>query len=70
MGQGRILYAGRLFFHREPKEEIQFYNAVAKGDVGHVRQNILTQRFMDSEGMGILSKDPLVNIKYTVKNIL
>ena len=50
--------------HREPSEEIQFYNAVANGDVETVRANCMQNRFLDGEGVGILSRNPLVNLKY------
>ena len=50
--------------HREPSEEILFYRAVAKGDMEAVRQNCEAERFMDSEGVGVLSKDPVTNLKY------
>ena len=52
------------FLHREPTEEMRFYIAVAKGDVDSVRKNCQEQRFLDSTGVGTLSKDPLQNIKY------
>ena len=50
--------------HRDPSEEILFYRAVAKGDMEAVRQNCEAERFMDSEGVGVLSRDPVTNLKY------
>lgn len=50
--------------HREPTEEFLFYQAVSKGDIEAVRKNCEQRRFMAEEGVGILSRDPLVNLKY------
>lgn len=50
--------------HREPGEEFLFYRAVANGDVDAVRKNCEQGRFMDTEGVGVLSRDPITNLKY------
>ncbi len=50
--------------HRQPSEEFLFYHAVAGGDVKAVRENCEMGRFVESEGVGVLSKDPVVNLKY------
>lgn len=50
--------------HREPSEEFLFYRAVANGDVDAVRKNCEQGRFMDTEGVGVLSRDPITNLKY------
>lgn len=50
--------------HREPGEEFLFYRAVANGDVDTVRKNCEQGRFMDTEGVGVLSRDPITNLKY------
>ena len=50
--------------HREPTEEFLFYRAVAAGDVDKVRQNCEQGRFVEGEGVGVLSRDPVVNLKY------
>ena len=50
--------------HRHPTEEFLFYEAVMSGDVEAVRKNCEQERFMDSEGVGVLSKDPITNLKY------
>ena len=50
--------------HREPTEEFLFYRAVATGDVDKVRQNCEQDRFVEGEGVGILSRDPVINLKY------
>lgn len=50
--------------HREPSEEFLFYQAVTNGDVEAVRKNCEQGRFMDSEGVGVLSVNPVTNLKY------
>ncbi len=50
--------------HRPPTEEFLFYQAVTNGDVATVRKNCEQERFLDSEGVGVLSRNPVVNLKY------
>lgn len=50
--------------HRLPQEEYSFYQAVKSGDLTLVRENCRQGAFTNPEGMGILSKNPLTNIKY------
>lgn len=50
--------------HRQPTEEFLFYEAVMSGDVESVRKNCEQERFMDDEGVGVLSQDPVTNLKY------
>ena len=50
--------------HREPIEEFLFYRAVASGDVETVRKNCEQGRFVEEEGVGVLSRDPVTNLKY------
>lgn len=50
--------------HREPTEEFIFYRAVAEGDIDKVRKNCEQGRFVEKKGVGILSKDPVTNLKY------
>lgn len=50
--------------HRNPSEEFQFYRAVASGDVELVRKNCEQGRFRQDDGVGVLSRDPVVNLKY------
>ena len=45
-------------------EEYSFYQAVKSGDMDYVLTNCQQGAFTNSEGMGILSKNPLTNIKY------
>jgi len=50
--------------HRAQTEELAFYHAVSSGDLDYVRKNCEEQRFIDNEGVGTLSKDPVTNLKY------
>lgn len=50
--------------HRQPTEEFLFYRAVASGDVEAVRRNCELGRFVESEGVGVLSRNPVTNLKY------
>lgn len=50
--------------HRPQNEEISFYQAVSSGDIDAVRQNCEQKRFTESEGVGILSRNPVTNLKY------
>lgn len=50
--------------HRPMEDEYAFYSAVRSGDLDAVRQNLDLAYFSNPDGMGILSKNPLVNIKY------
>ena len=50
--------------HREPTEEFLFYQAVAEGDIDKVRQNCEQNRFVEEKRVGVLSRDPVMNLKY------
>ena len=50
--------------HRKPSEEFLFYRAVANGDVDAVKKNCEMEKFLDSEGVGVLSRNPVTNLKY------
>lgn len=50
--------------HRPPTEEFMFYRAVMSGDVDAVRKNCEQGRFVESEGVGVLSRNPVTNLKY------
>ena len=43
--------------HRPPTEEILFFQAVTNGNVEEVRKNCEQERFLDSDGVGVLSCD-------------
>ena len=51
-------------YHRQPTEEFLFYEAVANGNVEAVKKNCEAARFTESEGVGVLSRDPVTNLKY------
>ena len=50
--------------HRAPTEEYLFYQAVTNGDVDAIKKNCEQQRFLDSDGVGVLSRNPMTNLKY------
>ena len=51
-------------YHRSPESEYLFYRAVATGDVEAVRENCQLGRFLELDGVGILSRNPVTNLKY------
>lgn len=51
-------------FHRPLNEEQLFFHAVSSGDIDFVRENCKQKRFAETEGVGILSHDPITNLKY------
>ena len=51
-------------YHRPMEEEYSFYTAVQNGDMEAVKKNLQQGAFANPEGMGVLSKNPLTNIKY------
>lgn len=50
--------------HRSPNEELSFYQAVSSGDIEAVRLNCENKRFISTDGVGILSRNPITNLKY------
>lgn len=50
--------------HRPMEEEYSFYQAVKSGNLDEIRRNCEQNTFGNQNGMGLLSNDPLVNIKY------
>ena len=50
--------------HRSPSIEYSFYNAVKTGDMDFVIKNCKEDAFIHLEGTGVLSRNPLNNIKY------
>lgn len=50
--------------HRKLSEEYLFYKAVADGNLDAIDKNLRANKFIEAEGVGKLSKNPLVNIKY------
>ncbi len=50
--------------HRSLEEEYSYYEAVSSGNIDYVQENCKRNTFINPEGMGILSTNPLTNIKY------
>ena len=50
--------------HRSQNDELLFYRQVASGDVEAIMENCRQHRFLETEGVGTLSKDPSINLKY------
>lgn len=50
--------------HRPLEEEYAFYHAVSSGDINFVQENCSQNKFASPNGMGVLSYDPLTNMKY------
>lgn len=50
--------------HRPLEEEYTFYQAVSSGDMDFVQENCKQGSFANPDGMGILSANPLTNMKY------
>ena len=50
--------------HRGIESEFDFYDAIATGDLEAVKENCRNKMFINMEGVGKLSKDPLRNMKY------
>lgn len=50
--------------HRPIEEEYSFYHAISSGDLPFVQENCKQNVFTNPDGMGILSTNPLTNLKY------
>lgn len=50
--------------HRPQGEEISFYQAVSSGDIDAVRRNCEQKRFLEEDGVGVLSRNSITNLKY------
>ena len=50
--------------HRPPSVEYSFYAAVKTGDMETVIQNCNADSFTNLEGTGVLSRNPVTNLKY------
>ncbi|MBO6166574.1 MAG: helix-turn-helix domain-containing protein [Eubacterium sp.] len=50
--------------HRDTGEELKFLHAVSDGDMDFVHKNCEERRFLDDKGVGQLSSDPVLNLKY------
>lgn len=52
------------FSHRPLEMEYSFYQAVCSGDLTYVQKNCRENAFTNLDGVGILSANPLTNMKY------
>lgn len=50
--------------HSPLSEENAFWHAVASGDIDYVRRDCAQKSFTEKEGLGILARNPVVNLKY------
>ncbi len=50
--------------HRPIEDEFNFYIAVSEGSIETVTENLSSHTFTNPNGMGILSENPLQNIRY------
>ncbi|MDO5520854.1 MAG: helix-turn-helix domain-containing protein [bacterium] len=50
--------------HRPMEDEYSFYHAVKTGDIKFVKKNLEERAFSNLDDMGILSMNPLTNMKY------
>ena len=50
--------------HRSPEEEITFFYNISMGNTDEVRRYCKQNSFLNMEGAGVLSRDPLTNLKY------
>ena len=52
------------FVHRQQNDELLFYSQVVGGDTDAILENCRQHRFLDKDGVGVLSKYPVLNLKY------
>lgn len=57
-------YDEDIVLHRDTSEELAFFHNVYSGNMEAIHKNCDEHRFMDSSGVGLLSTNPLTNIKY------
>lgn len=50
--------------YRDIENELHFYNAITNGDKEYIDNNIKNKTFTNPDGMGLLSENPLQNIRY------
>ena len=55
---------GETASHREPGEEFLFYRSVAAGMIDAVQDNCSRGAFENLEGAGVLSSNPITNLRY------
>ncbi len=59
-----LLSSEEEMVHKNRNDELLFYRQVAGGDIEAIKENCRQRKFIDKEGVGILSKDPVLNLKY------
>lgn len=57
-------YSEEETLHSSISDENVFFHAVSSGDIDFVRQNYMKHPFGASQGLGVLSRDPVTNLKY------
>ena len=50
--------------HRTLENELSFYDAIANGNIEFVEENCKRKDFTNPDGMGVLSNNPLQNLRY------
>ena len=64
MDTEKLFNLDKEMIHRSQNDELLFYRQVAGGDVEAIIENCKQHKFLDNEGVGVLSKDPVLNLKY------
>jgi AraC-like DNA-binding protein len=60
----KLFNLDKEMIHRSQNDELMFYRQVAQGDMEAITENCNQHRFLDTEGVGVLSRDPVLNLKY------
>lgn len=59
-----LLLTEKDMIHRSQNDELLFYRQVAGGEIDAITANCNEHRFLETEGVGTLSRDPVLNLKY------
>ncbi len=59
-----LLLTDKDMIHRSQNDELMFYRQVAGGEIEAIMENCNEHRFLETEGVGTLSRDPVLNLKY------
>jgi len=62
--QNEFLNQELMISHRKLEIEQPFFEAIANGDINYVKENCKLGDFTNPEGMGLLSDNPLQNLRY------
>ena len=60
----KLFNLDKEMIHRSQNDELMFYRQVASGDMEAITENCNQHRFLETEGVGVLSRDPVLNLKY------